>query len=135
MLNRIEARNFKSFKHLDYKCAKLNLLAGLNGAGKSSFIGLLLMLRYFSKHKLSPWFNVPLKEIGGFGRFESLRYCYANKDEAVAFRVHFSAKENFAWTEGELRGGCVSRIVKSDEDDSALICINHPDVETEFAKK
>ncbi|MBO7333095.1 MAG: AAA family ATPase, partial [Alphaproteobacteria bacterium] len=45
MLNRIEAKNFKAFKRLDYKCAKLNLLTGLNGAGKSSFVQLMLLLR------------------------------------------------------------------------------------------
>ena len=29
MLKRIEVENFKSLKHLDYSCAKLNLLMGL----------------------------------------------------------------------------------------------------------
>ena len=42
MLKRIEVKNFKSIKHLDYKCARLNLLTGLNGAGKSSFVQSLL---------------------------------------------------------------------------------------------
>ena len=135
MLNRIEASNFKSFKHLDYKCAKMNLLTGLNGAGKSSFIGLLLMLRSLAKRKLAPSINVPLKELGVSGRFDNLKYCYASDYEAVAFRAHFSAKENFAWTEGELQGGCVSRIIEPDKSDPAIVGIYHPDIAVAFAKK
>lgn len=135
MLNRIEAKNFKSFKHLDYTCAKLNLLTGLNGAGKSSFIGLLLMLRSLANRKLAPSINVPLKEIGFSGRFDSLKYCYAREDDAVSFRVQFSAKDNFVWTDGELKSGCVSRIIEPDESDLALVSICHPEIVTAFAKK
>ena len=33
MLDRIEVKNFKSLKHLNYKCAQLNLLTGVNDVG------------------------------------------------------------------------------------------------------
>ena len=52
MLKRIEVENFKSLKHLDYSCAKLNLLMGLNGAGKSSFVQLLLLMRKLAQKPL-----------------------------------------------------------------------------------
>ena len=45
MFQQIEVENFKSLKHVKYDCARLNLLTGLNGSGKSSFIQLLLFLR------------------------------------------------------------------------------------------
>ncbi len=44
MLKEIEVTGFKSLKHLTFPCAKLNLLTGLNGSGKSSLIQLILLL-------------------------------------------------------------------------------------------
>ena len=45
MLRRIGLTNFKCFDNLSLACAPLNLLCGLNGAGKSSVIQALLVLR------------------------------------------------------------------------------------------
>ncbi len=38
MLNNITVRNFKSLKDIDMPLKTLNILAGLNGMGKSSLI-------------------------------------------------------------------------------------------------
>ena len=45
MLRWIGLTNFKCFESLDLPCARLNLLCGLNGMGKSSVIQALLVLR------------------------------------------------------------------------------------------
>lgn len=90
MLNRIEARNFKSFKHLDYKCAKLNLLTGLNGAGKSSFVQLMLMLRELAKTICNPRVEIDLRDTGVARTFSDIKYCYSPKGEPMGFSVEFT---------------------------------------------
>lgn len=76
MLKRIKVENFKSLKHLDYKCAKLNLLTGLNGAGKSSFIQFLRLMRECAGRIGE--LNFPVSKSDGFDvRFSDIRYCYA----------------------------------------------------------
>ncbi len=45
MIREIKIKNFKSLKALDLSLSQLNVLAGLNGSGKSSFIQSLLLLR------------------------------------------------------------------------------------------
>lgn len=92
MLNRIKVKNFKSIKSLDYECAQLNLLAGVNGAGKSSFVQLLLLLKSISSKGLN---NVIIraKEIGFVGSFADLKYCYAEEQEDVEIGVDFSVRE------------------------------------------
>lgn len=44
MIKQIEIKNFKSLKHANVRVSNLNLLMGLNGMGKSSFIQTLLVL-------------------------------------------------------------------------------------------
>lgn len=45
MIEHIHIRNFKSLKEIEFQPTWLNLLMGLNGMGKSSFIQTLLLLR------------------------------------------------------------------------------------------
>ena len=92
MLNDIEIRNFKSLKHLKYKCAKLNLLTGLNGSGKSSFIQSLKFIKAFAKEFKGRDFMT----IGGtvnlyddwlqIGTYRDMLYCYVGtkKSQRVA---------------------------------------------------
>ena len=93
MLKRIEVENFKSLKHLDYSCAKLNLLMGLNGAGKSSFIQFLLFLRSFSQ--------LPLTSVTRFRKgvaelpfkFDDSIYCYCDKSRRrIKFALEFCSR-------------------------------------------
>ena len=44
MLTKIHIENFKSLKNVDVPCSGLNLLTGVNGAGKSSFIQMMKIL-------------------------------------------------------------------------------------------
>lgn len=89
MLQRIRVKNFKSLKDLDYKCANLNLLTGLNGAGKSSFVQLLLLMREVSKGWHSGE-NLAHTKVASFGTYRDLRYCYALPNETVSFAATFS---------------------------------------------
>ena len=77
MLKRIKVENFKSLKCLDYKCAKLNLITGLNGAGKSSFIQFLRLMRECADRIGELHFPVP-KSSEFDVRFSDIRYCYAS---------------------------------------------------------
>ncbi len=45
MISRIKLANFKCFEKADIKCSPLTLLCGINGAGKSTVIQALLLLR------------------------------------------------------------------------------------------
>ena len=109
MLKEIEIENFKSFKHLDFKCRNLNLLTGLNGSGKSSLIQALRFINEFE----SVFSKSGAHVIGGsvdlfsdtfkVGTYRDLLYCYAGRkksqrvahitacstesDEPVALRV------------------------------------------------
>ena len=90
MLNRIEARNFKSFKHLDYKCAKLNLLTGLNGAGKSSFVQLMLLLRATANRVCESSPRIYLPKTGVVKTFGDIKYCYDVSNAPIVFSVDYS---------------------------------------------
>lgn len=51
MLKRLNIKNFKALKEADLTLGKLNLLAGINGMGKSSLVQALLLLKQ-SGHRL-----------------------------------------------------------------------------------
>ena len=129
MLNKIEARNFKSFKHLDYKCVKLNLLTGLNGAGKSSFVQLMLLLRGSAKEIVKPQVELNLRELGIANSFSDIRYCYAPKDEGTMFSVDFPVRcleENGEEIDGTEQRS-VSRILTESTTSRGGVLMWHPD--------
>ncbi len=88
MLKEIEIENFKSFKHLDLKCRKLNLLTGLNGSGKSSLIQALRFIKEFE----SVFTQSGPHTIGGsvdlfsdtfkVGTYRDLLYCYTGRKKS-----------------------------------------------------
>ncbi len=45
MLRRVKIENFKCFSDIEFQLGSVNLLAGSNGCGKSSFVHTLLLLR------------------------------------------------------------------------------------------
>ena len=91
MLKRIEVENFKSLKHLDYHCAKLNLLMGLNGAGKSSFVQFLLLLRSLSDRLMKASVSVKEDSAEFPAKFDDCMYCYATK-RRMKFTIDFSSR-------------------------------------------
>ena len=104
MLKRIEVANFKSLKRLDYSCAKLNLLMGLNGAGKSSFIQLMLLMRKLAQQPLKAVVSLP--GVNDSEKNEDLLYAYADKKDSIAFNISFTPRASTAVCEsGKTRDG------------------------------
>lgn len=99
MLNRIKVENFKSLKHLDYKCANLNLLTGLNGAGKSSFIQFLRLMRECADQIGELGFLAPKSDEFDVG-FSDIRYCYAPHEGLFdpRFEVDFQGCDDIEYT-------------------------------------
>lgn len=136
MLNRIEAKNFKSFKHLDYKCSKLNLLTGLNGAGKSSFVQLMLLLRATANKIGKCQAEIDLKDSGIAKSFGDIRYCYADKKEQTSFSVDFTRRilTGKDIDMSALNTNVISRIVTESVTSKRNVMIWHPDAYEEVAK-
>lgn len=117
MLQGIRVKNFKSLKDLDYKCANLNLLTGLNGAGKSSFVQLLQLLRMTATRADELKVDVPLmKPDFDHVTYDDLRYCYAHPEENVSVSVDFVAKDldvESCYDIGDYEniGGTISRVL------------------------
>ena len=91
MIHAFELKNFKSIKRHRFPLRNLNVILGLNGMGKSSFIQSLLLLRQsdnLSRGELK--LNGPLVEIGkGADAF----YQFSKEDEMI-FDIRFSDKQN-----------------------------------------
>lgn len=90
MIQTLELRNFKSIKRKKFKLRNLNILLGLNGQGKSSFIQSLLVLRQSEKI-----LRGELKLNGGengfvnIGTTKDALYQYS-KSEGLAFTIQFN---------------------------------------------
>lgn len=136
MLNRIWAKNFKAFKRLDYKCAKLNLLTGLNGAGKSSFVQLMLLLRATANKIGNCQAEIDLRESGIAKSFSDIRYCYADKDEQTSFSVDFTGRfrPNKDVEMPASKSRKISRIVTEVGTSPRNVMIWYPDAYEEVAK-
>lgn len=93
MIQSIELKNFKSIKKKFFPLNNLNILLGLNGQGKSSFIQALLLLR--QSDKLS---QGELKLNGGenglvnIGTTKDAQYQYSN-NENLSFALQFKNAE------------------------------------------
>lgn len=136
MLNRIWAKNFKAFKRLDYKCAKLNLLTGLNGAGKSSFVQLMLLLRATANKIGNCQAEIDLRESGIAKSFSDIRYCYAAKDEQTSFSVDFTGRfrPNKDVEMPVSKSRKISRIVTEVGTSPRNVLVWHPEAYNEFEK-
>lgn len=90
MIESIEIKNFKSIKSKFFPLRNLNVVMGLNGQGKSSFIQAFLLLR--QSDKLSEGI---LKLNGGdfglvnIGTTKDARYQYSKDDEDISFTLQF----------------------------------------------
>ena len=130
MLNHIEVRNFKSLKYLNYKCAQLNLLTGVNGAGKSSFVQLLLFLRSLAGRVKDLSVKIPLASISDGSEvlsYDDLKYCYASPKDPIAFSVDFSiagTNRVFFSLFDDDSSGRVSRIITKNQNDHVVTIIN-----------
>lgn len=87
MISNIEIKNFKSIKSKVFALRNLNVLLGLNGQGKSSFIQSLLLLRQ-SKGHLTEHLNLNDEKLIRIGKAKDALYQYAK--ENMSFQVEFS---------------------------------------------
>lgn len=87
MISSIEIKNFKSIKSKVFPLRNLNVLLGLNGQGKSSFIQSLLLLRQ-SKAHITEHLNLNDEKLIRIGKAKDALYQYAK--ENMSFQVEFS---------------------------------------------
>lgn len=96
MIQSIEIKNFKSIKSKYFPLRNLNVVLGMNGQGKSSFIQSLLLLR--QSERLSSGI---LKLNGGdsglvnMGTTKDARYQYSKENENLSFALQFKGTEPY----------------------------------------
>jgi len=94
MITHIDIKNFKSLKSASTEVKNLNLLMGLNGMGKSSFLQMILLLMQSDKleNRIID-LNGILAEIG---QGKDALYQYATND-LIEFGMTFSEGKSFLW--------------------------------------
>jgi len=97
MIQSIELKNFKCIKKKYFPLRKLNLLLGLNGTGKSSFIQSLLLLRQSdelkSKGRLT--LNGLPNRYVNLGTSKDVFYQYAKKEDTIEISLQFKGHEAY----------------------------------------
>lgn len=94
MIQSLEIKNFKSIKKKYFGLKNLNILLGLNGQGKSSFIQSLLLLRQSEKLILNGELRLNGGENGlvNIGNSKDAFYQYS-KEEYMSFILQFKYTE------------------------------------------
>ena len=93
MIKKITIKNFKSLKNINLSLSNLNVLTGLNGSGKSSFIQSLLLLRQSLKNAATDNAGLIIQdgELVSLGSGKDIFYQYAGKKEMIklsSFLIH-----------------------------------------------
>lgn len=103
MIKSIEIKNFKSIKAKYFPLLNLNVLLGLNGQGKSSFIQSLLVLRQSGDSLKRGVLQLNGNEFN-MGTTKDALYQYTGKNENLSIALAFDDKEpylmNFDYTIG-----------------------------------
>ncbi|NCT76927.1 MAG: DUF3696 domain-containing protein [Chitinophagaceae bacterium] len=103
MIKSIELKNFKSIKAKYFPLRNLNVLLGLNGQGKSSFIQSLLVLRQSGDSLKRGVLQLNGNEFN-MGITKDALYQYTGKNETLSIALAFDDKEpylmNFDYTIG-----------------------------------
>ena len=103
MIKSIELKNFKSIKAKYFPLRNLNVLLGLNGQGKSSFIQSLLILRQSADSLKRGVLQLNGNEFS-IGTTKDALYQYSGKNESLSIELAFDDKEpylmNFDYTIG-----------------------------------
>jgi predicted ATPase len=96
MINKIAIKNFKSLKNLSFCARQLNLLCGLNGMGKSSFLQSMLLLKQSDGLRLTGQLNLRglLTDIG---KGKDALYQFA-EDDMISFSFEFSNDVKAEWS-------------------------------------
>lgn len=94
MINQLHIKNFKSLKEVDVSLANLNLLMGINGMGKSSFVQSLLLL--VQSDKLEERVIDLNGLLAKIGQGRDALYQFAEEDQIV-FGLSFDKHPTFTW--------------------------------------
>ena len=92
MIQSIEIKNFKSIKQKLFSLRNLNVLLGLNGMGKSSFIQTLLALKQ-SQNLIHGRLDLNNNQYLKLGNTKDVLYQYS-KQQDLAFDIKFASKNN-----------------------------------------
>lgn len=92
MIQSIEIKNFKSIKQKYFPLRNLNVLLGLNGMGKSSFIQSLLVLR--QSNTLYRRLDINTGRYISLGNTKDVLYQYSKKNENLTFDLRLKDKGN-----------------------------------------
>ncbi|MDL5051376.1 DUF3696 domain-containing protein [Oscillatoria amoena NRMC-F 0135] len=95
MISKISIKNFKALKDTTIEVKPLNVLMGLNGMGKSSFIQSILLLRQ-SDNIITGNLNLNGNYIE-IGKGRDAMYQYST-EESITFSFEFLDKEELSWT-------------------------------------
>lgn len=96
MIQSLEIKNFKSIKSKYFPLRNLNVVLGMNGQGKSSFIQSLLLLR--QSDKLSDGIlklNSGDNGLVNIGTTKDARYQYSKGDENLSMTLQFNKTEPY----------------------------------------
>lgn len=96
MIEYLEIKNFKSIKSKYFPLRNLNVLLGLNGQGKSSFIQALLAIRQsnIESSRVKGWLSLKGRYCN-IGTSKDALYQYA-KDKTIEFNLGFNSKTDVA---------------------------------------
>lgn len=97
MINKIAIKNFKSIKDKSFPLRNLNVLLGLNGQGKSSFIQVLLMLRQSSDNLKKGFLNIN-GELIKIGKAKDALYQFAKGDLHFDIELSNSQKLDYLFS-------------------------------------
>src|SRR5690606_20481360 len=96
MIKSIDVKNFKSIKSKYFPLRNLNIVLGINGQGKSSFIQSLLLLRQSEK------LNEGILRLNGgdnglvnIGTTKDARYQYSKEGGNLSFELQFNGTEPY----------------------------------------
>jgi predicted ATPase len=87
MIKTIDIKNFKSIKEKQFSLKNLNLLLGLNGMGKSSFIQALLALKQ-SQNLINGRLDLNSNRFINLGTTKDVLYQYSKKQD-LSFDINF----------------------------------------------
>ncbi len=121
MIKHIKIKNFKALKLAQFELSNLNLFAGLNGMGKSSFLQVLLLLRQSYLQNL-----LQNNELGLNGSLVNIglgsdAYAQFGDEETVYFELETFDRKKAQWTFSAIKA-LGSRNLHKDED--ILTCID-----------
>ncbi|MEA1922152.1 MAG: DUF3696 domain-containing protein [Pseudomonadota bacterium] len=97
MISEIAIKNFKVLKDVNLEFSALNILAGLNGSGKSSLIQALLLLRQSFEKKDYNGLVLQGGNLLDLGSGKDIFYQYAGSDEQIKFMIKDENGKSFIW--------------------------------------